>query len=129
MKIVSFPASKQAESSNEDALLMMYYHTGIYCLEWKIWKIHKNSLKFKILKEQFNNFSGSIRSSRSQMFFKIGILKILKTPNYFISYRTDGRKFEGTASSYGKEYWRAWRKTASSAPFFSQLLLNNVASS
>ena len=69
--------SLTAESiNNEDALLMMYYDTGIYCPELKILKIDKHSLKYKILEKEFNNSSWSIRSSGSQMLFKIGILKI-----------------------------------------------------
>ena len=53
LKIVSFPASWVIY--NEDALLMMYYHTGIYFPERKIWKIHKYSLKYEILEEELNN--------------------------------------------------------------------------
>ena len=54
----------------------MYYDTGIYSPELKILKIDKHSLKYKILEKDFNNSSWSIRSSGSQMLFKIGILKI-----------------------------------------------------
>ena len=42
---------------NEDVLLIMYYHTGIYFPEWKVLKSHKHSLKYKILEEKLNNFS------------------------------------------------------------------------
>ena len=36
---------------------MMYYHTGIYFPDKKIWKIHKNSLEYKILEEELKNSS------------------------------------------------------------------------
>ena len=44
LKFVSFPSSWVIY--NDDALLMMYYHTGIYFPEQKIWKIQKHSLKY-----------------------------------------------------------------------------------
>ena len=53
LKTVSFPASWVIY--NEDALLMMHYHTGIYIPENKNGKILKLSLKYKILEEDLNN--------------------------------------------------------------------------
>ena len=47
LKFVSFLAS--CVIYNKNTLLMMCYHTGIYFPELKIWEIHKNSLKYKIL--------------------------------------------------------------------------------
>ena len=53
LKIVSFFASWTI--CNEDALLMMYYHTGIHLPEKKVWTIHNHSLKHNTLEEEFNN--------------------------------------------------------------------------
>ena len=50
MKFVSFPSSWTIY--NEDALLMMYWGI-LYCREQKNGKIHRCSLKYKILGEQF----------------------------------------------------------------------------
>ena len=61
-------------SQNENALLMIYYHGTLPRAENL--KIHEHSLKYKITGKELNNSSWSIRSSRSQMFFKIGVLKI-----------------------------------------------------
>ena len=58
LKIVSFPASWVIY--NGGALLMMYYHTGIYYPEYKIWKTHKYSLKYKFLEEEFYSSSWGI---------------------------------------------------------------------
>ena len=55
LKIVSSRASYVI--CYDDALLMMYCHTGMYFLEQKIWKIHKNLLKYKSLEKEFNNSS------------------------------------------------------------------------
>ena len=54
-KIDSFSASRVIY--NEDALLMIYYHTGIYLSEYEISKIHKHSLKYKTVEEEFNKSS------------------------------------------------------------------------
>ena len=42
---------------NEDALLILYYHTGIYFPEYKVLKSHKHSLKYNIFEEELNNSS------------------------------------------------------------------------
>ena len=55
MKIVSFPSN--GVIYNEGGLLMMYYHTVIYFPEKKIWKIHKHSLKHKILEDEIYNLT------------------------------------------------------------------------
>ena len=84
LKIVSFLA--RWVINNEDSLLIMYYHTEVYYPEYKISKIHEDSLELKIL-EEFNsffwgisssccNFFWSIASSCLQMFFKKGVGKI-----------------------------------------------------
>ena len=54
---------------HEDVLLMMYYHTGIYFSERKIWKIHKHSLEYKILEEELNN-SSSEAATTKKLFLK-----------------------------------------------------------
>ena len=53
LKTVSFSASW----GEEDALFMMFHHTWTCFLEKKIWNIHKHSLKYKILEDQFKNSS------------------------------------------------------------------------
>ena len=56
MKIVFF-CQLIHDTYHEDALLVMYCHSGIYFPETKIWKIDKHLLKYKILAEKFSNFS------------------------------------------------------------------------
>ena len=69
---------------NEDALLMISWSVPCWDILPRI--VHKHSLKYKNLEVAFNSFFWSIlRKNRSQMFFKVGVLKIFtnftkKTP-------------------------------------------------
>ena len=51
----------------------------------------EHSSKYKIFEQKFNNSSWSIRSSRSQMFFKIGVLDLLNFEEHlFLQNTFDG---------------------------------------
>ena len=106
LKIVSFPASWVIY--NGGALLMMYYHTGIYYPEYKIWKTHKYSLKYKFLEEEFYSSSWGIlhfvaQTRRSCMaaaylFLHYNCIFICE-----ISFSDQWRHFKLTTSTLAKE--------------------------
>ena len=55
---------------------MLYYHSDIYFPEYKIWKIHKNLLKYKSLEKKFNNSLSEVAQRWQRWSIKMLFLKL-----------------------------------------------------